>query len=143
MPDILDVLISPELPNEFSELTGEQLLHACADLRNSAAWDEFVQRFQRLIYTAVLRTLRRYGQFNSALCDDLVQDTYLRLSAHDAKALRDFVPRQPGSASNYVWVIAVRVTLDYCKSKKFLPGRGTSAGPARPFGARQGGMAGP
>lgn len=119
MSDILDVLRSPELAHDYSDLSGEELLRVCADLRNAAAWDAFISRFHAAIFTAVLRTGRRYAQFDRGSCDDLVQETYLRLTAHGAKALRKFVPRHPGSACCYLQVIAIRVTLDYCKSKNF------------------------
>ena len=88
-------------------------------MRDAAAWDEFIRRFRVPIFGAVLRTGQRYEQFPRGLCDDLVQETYLRLAAHNAKALRDFEPRHPGSASCYVCVIAIRVTQDYCKKKDF------------------------
>jgi RNA polymerase sigma-70 factor (ECF subfamily) len=117
---IPDVLLSPALANDYTDLQPEELLRVCADLRNAAAWDEFIHRFHPAIYRAVLRTCRRYGQFGRDLYDDLVQDTYLRLSAKDAKALREFVPRQPGSAYCYVQVIAMRVTQDYLKRKDIL-----------------------
>jgi RNA polymerase sigma factor (sigma-70 family) len=116
---IPDVLRSPALAHDYSDLTGEELLRVCADLRDAAAWDEFIRRFHAAIYAAVLRTGRRYAQFHRCLCDDLVQETYLRLSSHKAKALREFVPRHPGSAFCYVQVIAIRVTHDYCKKKDF------------------------
>lgn len=91
----------------------------CADLRDTAAWEEFIRRFQPAIYSAILRTGRHYPQFNPGACDDLVQETYVRLSAARAKALREFVPRHPGSAFGYVQVIAIRVTQDHCKKKQF------------------------
>lgn len=115
----LDVLTSPALTRDYSELTGEELLCVCADLRDAAAWDECVRRFHPVIYTTVLRTGQRYAQFHRGLCDDLEQETYLRLSVNNAKALRAFVPRHPGSAFGYVQVIAIRVTHDYCKRRDF------------------------
>ena len=120
MSSIPDVLRSPALAQDYSDLTGEELLCVCADLRDAAAWDELIRRFRAAIYYAVLRTGSRFERFQRALCDDLVQDTYVRLTAHDAKALREFVPRHPGSACCYLQVIAIRVTLDYCKKKDFL-----------------------
>jgi RNA polymerase sigma factor (sigma-70 family) len=126
---VLGVLTSPALANNYSDLPPDDLVCACADLRNSAAWDEFIRRFHTVIYKAASRTCRRYGQFDRDLFDDLVQDTYLRLSAKDAKALRAFVPRHPGSAYCYVQVIAVRVTQDYCKRKDILRTGELSADP--------------
>lgn len=119
MSSIPDVLRSPALAPDYSGLSGEELLRVCADLRDAVAWDEFIRRFHGAIYTAVLRTGRRYERFHRGLCDDLVQETYLRLSANKARALLDFVPRHPGSACCYLQVIAQRVTHDYCKKKDF------------------------
>ena len=119
MPDAQRVLTSRALANNYSDVPAEELLCACADLRDSAAWDEFIRRFHTVIYAAVARTGRRYVQFHRDMCDDLVQDTYLRLAAHDAKALRAFVPQYPGSGYCYVQVFAIRVTHDYCKRKDF------------------------
>jgi DNA-directed RNA polymerase specialized sigma24 family protein len=116
---ITGVVRYPALAHDYLHLTAEELLGVCADLRNTAAWDEFIRRFHTTIFAAVLRTGRRYAQFHSALCDDLVQETYLRFSANHAKALREFVPRYPGSAFCYLQVIAIRVTHDYCKKQGF------------------------
>jgi RNA polymerase sigma-70 factor (ECF subfamily) len=116
---IPDVVRSAALAHDYSDLTGEELLRVCADLRDAAAWEEFIRRFNAAIYAAVLRTGRRYERFHRGLCDDLVQETYLRLSANGAKALREFVPRHPGSAFCYLQVIAIRVTLDGCKKNDF------------------------
>jgi RNA polymerase sigma-70 factor (ECF subfamily) len=88
-------------------------------LRDAAAWDEFIRRFHGATFAAVLRTGRRFAQFHRGLCEDLVQETYLKLSANGAKALREFVPRHPGSATCYLQVIAIRVTHDYCRKKDF------------------------
>ena len=118
MSGISDVLRSAELAN-YSDLSGEELLRLCADLRDAAAWAEFIRRFHAAIYAAVLRTGRRYERFHRGLCDDLVQETYLRLSANQAKALRQFEPRHAGSAYCYLQVIAARVTHDHCKRKDF------------------------
>jgi RNA polymerase sigma-70 factor (ECF subfamily) len=115
---ISGMLRSPELAN-YSDVSGEELLRVCADLRDAAAWNEFIRRFHGAIYAAVLRTGRRYQRFHGGLCDDLVQETYLRLSANHARALCEFVPRHTGSAYCYLQVIAARVTHDYCKKKDF------------------------
>jgi RNA polymerase sigma factor (sigma-70 family) len=114
-----DVLRFSTLGHNYNELSAEELLGVCADLRNTAAWDELIRRFHSLIYVTVMRAGKHYQQFHRGLCDDLEQETYLRLSAQNARALREFMPRHPGSAYKYVQVIAVRVTQDYCKKKDF------------------------
>ena len=119
MSGITYVVRSRALKNAYCDLSPEELIRVCADLRDAAAWSEFICRFHAAIYSAVLRTGRRYAQFHRGLCDDLVQDTYLRLAARDARALRDFVPRREGSAQCYLRVIAARVTQDFCKKNDF------------------------
>ena len=114
----VDMIRSPHLASDLSDLPPEELVRACTDLRDAAAWNELVRRFNTLIVAVVWRTGRRYAQFDRGLCDDLVQDTYLRLSANGARALRLFVPRHPESVPGYFAVIAARVTHDYCRSKK-------------------------
>lgn len=113
------MLRSAELAKEHREYTAEELLRVCADLGDSHAWELFIGRFHPVICATVVRTGRRYAQFQSDLCGDLVQEVYLKLSANNAKALREFVPRHAGSAFGYVQVIAVRVTHDCLKSKGF------------------------
>lgn len=114
-----DVLRSRELTNDYSDLSPEELLRVCADLSNADAWSALIRCFNQGLVTAVWRAGRRYNQFHRGLCDDLVQETYLKLSAHHGRALRNFVPRHPGSARCYLSVIATRVTQDYCKRKGF------------------------
>lgn len=113
------MLRSPELAYDYRDFTDDELLRVCGDLRNADAWEEFIRRFHGPIHTAIWRAGRRYAKFQQHMYDDLEQDTYFRLSAGGARALRDFVPRRPGSAIAYLQVIAMRVTLDYCKRKDF------------------------
>jgi len=96
----------------------EDLLRACADMRDVRAWERFLSRFNPIIVATVVRTSQRYGFDRAGLSDDLVQEVYLKLSAHRAKVLREFKPREyPGAVFGYVMVIAANVVHDYFKSK--------------------------
>ncbi len=99
------------------EETPESLLCACVNLGDWQAWDRFILTFHRLIVATVLRTARSHGVMSPDLRDDLVQDVYLKLSAHRAKVLREFTPRHTGSAFGYIKVITACVVHDYFKGK--------------------------
>jgi len=113
----LEVVEDPWGPSSGEE-SPEDLLRACADMRNDRAWDRFLSRFGPIIVATVVRTSRRYGFDGAGLSDDLVQEVYLKFSAHRAKVLREFKPRgYPGAVFRYVMVIAANVVHDHFKSK--------------------------
>ena len=105
------------------KLSAQELLQRCCrDPNDSAAWEEFVRRFQRLIAGVVLNTLRhRYSAPPRNLVDDLVQETYLKFCANNYSALRKFVPQHDNSIYGFFKTVASRVVLDYfrrCDSDK-------------------------
>jgi RNA polymerase sigma-70 factor (ECF subfamily) len=99
------------------EESPEDVLRQCANLRHAQAWERFLRRFNPLIVATVTRVMRRYGFDRAGLSDDLVQEVYLKFSAHRAKVLREFKPRYPGAVFGYVKVIAANVVHDHFKSK--------------------------
>ena len=113
----LAIEIVEDTPASVGEESPEDLLRECADLRDTQAWDRFMLRFNPLIVATVARTIRRYGFDRASLNDDLVQEVYVKLSAHQARVLRDFKPRYPGAVYGYLKVIAANVVHDYFKSK--------------------------
>jgi RNA polymerase sigma-70 factor (ECF subfamily) len=110
-----------KLPLDYSKLTEEELLAACAKLGDVPAWEEFIRRFHPKIATSVRRVARRYPLAPAGLCDDLAQEVYLKLSAGNARLLREFEPRHPGAAFCYIQVIAANVTHDHFKKRNNLP----------------------
>lgn len=49
-------------------------------------------------------------------CDDLTQLVYQKLNENDARRLRDFQPRHPGSAYGFLRVVASNVVHNYFKA---------------------------
>lgn len=94
-----------------------ELIRACADPCNSAAWQEFIARFQKLIAGVAMRTCERWGEYSSNAVDDLVQETYLKLSADNARLLRDFQSQQPDSIYGYLKVITANVVNDHFRAR--------------------------
>ncbi len=99
-------------------LSADDLVRACAQGGDSAAWEEFVRRFHRLIATVVLRVARRWDAGPSPnVIDDLVQDTYLKLCADNCQMLRNFQPRHPDAFYGYLKVVAANLARDHFKAQ--------------------------
>jgi RNA polymerase sigma-70 factor (ECF subfamily) len=105
----------PAVTSQLHELSHLELVRRCLKSREEGAWQEFVRRFQPLIAATVLRTLRRGNCFNFVLVDDLVQDTYMKLFAHDFKALRQFDFRHEKALFGFFRVVASNVVQDYLR----------------------------
>jgi RNA polymerase sigma-70 factor (ECF subfamily) len=102
---------------DYQALPANELAQICSDAGTPPAWDEFVRRFQRPIALAVSRTARGWGVNSPALIDDLVQETFLRLCAHNARLLKSFTPREPDSIIGFLKVIAANTTHDHLRGE--------------------------
>jgi RNA polymerase sigma-70 factor (ECF subfamily) len=112
---------------DYSSSSSEDLVRACAQTGDSAAWEEFVRRFHRLIATVVLRTARRWGGTTPAQIDELVQDTYLKLCADQARLLRSFGSRHEDAIFGYLKVVTANIVHDHFRSVRAQK-RGGGAG---------------
>ena len=101
---------------DYQELAPVQLARLCAE-KDSQAWLEFIQRYQRPITLVILRTLREAGGASTLLIDDLVQDTYAALCANGCRLLRDFVEEYPSSLDAMVRVVAANLTHDHLRAQ--------------------------
>ena len=84
---------------------------------DEAAWRAFVARFQPLIAGSISNVVRRYGNANPALVDDLIQETYLRLCKDNCRVLRSFEARHEEAIFGYLKVIATSVALDHFRGQ--------------------------
>jgi RNA polymerase sigma factor (sigma-70 family) len=71
-----------------------ELLSLCGRGGDAVVWDEFVARFNRRIVSFIIRERRARGIVQGAneaeVVGDLTQEVYVRLLAHDRRALRNF-----------------------------------------------------
>jgi RNA polymerase sigma-70 factor (ECF subfamily) len=81
-------------------------------------WAEFVRRFHPVISTVALRTARNWGGPATALLDDLVQETYLKLCADDCRLLRNFRSHHPGSFFGFLKIVTANVVHDHFKASR-------------------------
>ncbi len=98
------------------QISEPELIRACAESNDCAAWDEFVSRFHRAISLSILRTAYQWGEAPRQLVDDLVQETYLKLCADQCRQLLNFALQHPEAVTGYIKTIAANVARDHFKS---------------------------
>jgi len=94
----------------YEGLSISELLHLCLT-SGGDAWTEFIQRIQRPVAGAIIRTLGRLA--DPATVDDLIQETWLRLFRNDCAALRGLRDEHANSIFDYATTTARRAALDY------------------------------
>jgi RNA polymerase sigma-70 factor (ECF subfamily) len=92
------------------------LIQECLSGTNQRAWNEFVNRFRRLIAGTILKTARRFENPSPETVDDLIQDTYLRICSDNFRARRTFRSSVPEAIYGLVQSIAYSVVQDHRRS---------------------------
>ncbi len=93
-------------------LLSEQALIARLIKRDPAAWREFLERYERLIYSRVLAVHNEIGQtVQQDVIDDCCAEVLTALFQNDLAALKRFEGRS--RFSTWLAVVARRVTLNY------------------------------
>lgn len=96
-----------------------------------SAWDAFVHRFARLIYSVVHATLRRHGGGRDEdLVDELFHATFLALYDHNYRKLRQWNERC--SLASWIRLVTSSVVVDQLRRRRptsSIDTAGTDAGP--------------
>jgi len=100
-------------PVKWTGLNSEKLIAACIQTRESAAWEEFVRRFQPAIASTAWRIARRFGSNAPETVDDLVQATFLKLCANRCRILREFHSATPDAIFALLKTVAFSVAHDH------------------------------
>jgi RNA polymerase sigma-70 factor (ECF subfamily) len=98
-------------------MSAVELIRACADLGDGAAWEEFVARFQRPISLSVARTAYKWRKEPSQCVDDLLQEVYYKLWSDKCRLLLQFAQQHSDEAVvGYIKTIAINAAHDHFKS---------------------------
>jgi RNA polymerase sigma-70 factor (ECF subfamily) len=103
---------------DYSSLSPQALVLACADTGDELAWQEFIRRFHRLIAAVVLRTAHRWGEMSPQIVDELIQETYLKFCADKCRLLRSFHSTQDDAIYGYVKVVTANLVHDHFKASR-------------------------
>ncbi len=111
---------------DLNDLSVHHLLSLCLRSRDEFLWTEFIRRSQPVIAGVVIKSLRHWARPMPSPVDDLVQETYLKLFARNATALRRFVCHHENSLFGFLKVVASNTVRDHfrcCYSRKRGSGR--------------------
>ena len=96
----------------------QQLVTRCIK-GDKGAWDEFVDRYKNLIYSAIIRTFHFVGYKNvEEAADDLFQSVFASLLKSNCAKLCSFKWKNGCSLASWLHIIAKNITFDYIR--KFL-----------------------
>jgi RNA polymerase sigma factor (sigma-70 family) len=104
--------------NKPGETSAADLVRACGQkLTDRALWNEFQERFRRLIFLYVIRSLNYCGLQDDlqAIVQDLVQEVYVRLVQHDGRILRSFRGTTEFSVMAFLAKVSSSVVHDYVR----------------------------
>lgn len=81
-----------------------------------AAWDEFVEKYSKLVYNAIYRTLELKGyKIESDLVEDLYQEFFISILKDDYQKLRKFTWKNDCSIATWLCVIARNMIFDFTR----------------------------
>ena len=81
------------------------------------AWRKFIVGYGPVIYSAVVRTLNRYGIKDSSEYEDLTQEVFLRLSKDGFRLLRQYDGAK-SSLTTWLMLVSRSVVLDSLKKHR-------------------------
>lgn len=88
--------------------------------KDKHAWDEFVEKYSRLIYNYIYSVLKLKipNQFSLDQVNDLFQEIFLSLVKDDFKKLKSFKARNNCSLASWLRQVVVNFTIDYLRKLK-------------------------
>jgi RNA polymerase sigma-70 factor, ECF subfamily len=101
----------------YSSLSLKDVVCLCAGPRDDEAWEELVSRVGKPISLTIMRTASPWGEPPRSLVEDLVQETYLKLSGDGCCLLRDFAIQHPDAILGYIKKTAANATYDHFKHR--------------------------
>ncbi len=86
------------------------------------AWDEFVNRYSRLIYNCIHKILAVYGRDQASSSDipDIFQEVFLLLSRNKCAKLATFQGRNGATLASWLRQVTINYTVSYLRTLKPL-----------------------
>jgi RNA polymerase sigma-70 factor (ECF subfamily) len=97
----------------------QALLVASTRSQHDRLWGEFVHRYERLIASCVVKSLRRYGAtFSRDDLDDLVGDVWVTLLRDDMRKLRQYDAQRGFRIASFLGLVATNATIDHLRARQ-------------------------
>jgi RNA polymerase sigma factor (sigma-70 family) len=89
--------------------------------KDKSAWDKFVDRYSRLIYSSIHSVLKTKGaNLTQENINDLFQEIFLSLIKDNFKKLKSFKARNKCSLASWLRQVAVNFTIDFLRKDRIL-----------------------
>jgi RNA polymerase sigma-70 factor (ECF subfamily) len=99
-------------------LSEKDLLKECIK-GDKKAWDLFVEKYTKLVYNTILKTLQMYhSDFLYQDLEDIHNNIFLSLIEDDYKKLRQYKGINGCTVSSWIMVITTNTTLNFIKRNK-------------------------
>ncbi len=106
-----------EINEEFLEF-----LEKCTR-KEKEAWDDFVERYSRLIYNYIIRTLKKYYYFsNNEEVEEIYNRIFIALLDNNCRRLKNFRGKNERSFGAYLREISFHMTVDFLREQKSTVG---------------------
>jgi RNA polymerase sigma factor (sigma-70 family) len=94
----------------------------CCCQGNKAAWDEFVKRYSRLVYSYLIHTIRlKAPQLASKEnIQDIFHDFFVLISKDNVQKLKTFPGRNGCSLASWLRQVAVNFAIDFLRRSKHV-----------------------
>jgi DNA-directed RNA polymerase specialized sigma24 family protein len=103
----------------FNNLSIRELLDYCLKMNDQAGWLEFDKKLRPTIYGSVRKKISSKN-IKSGVEQELVQDTFMKLYAHDRRALRNLRWDNDESIFKYAKVVAHSAVQDWRTKNKIF-----------------------
>lgn len=101
------------------DISDIELIRRCINDNDIDAWEEFVRKFSRLVWTSIRKTYYNYSfQHSQEDIEDMYSSLFLSLMENDFKKLRQFKSKNACSVSTWLAIITVRSTIDFLRKDK-------------------------
>jgi len=87
---------------------------------DSAAWNEFIEKYSRLIYNYIYQVLKAKSaqQANEECVDDIFQEIFLLLTQNNFKKLNSFKAKNNCRLASWLRQVVVNYAIDYLRKIK-------------------------
>lgn len=87
--------------------------------KEKEAWDSFVEKYNRLIYNYILKTLKRYNyKILNDEADEIFSRIFLALLEKDCRRLRNFRGQNEQSFCAYIREISFNFSIDFLRKQR-------------------------
>lgn len=84
---------------------------------DKSAWDEFVDKYSRLIYRYVLAVLKVYA-LDVGNAEDIFQEIFVLLRYENFKKLSSYKGRNKCSFASWLRQVTINHTIDFCRKQR-------------------------